>query len=606
LNPFGGVAIPSDPVGTAAATPQLVPPGTSVLLSVTVIPGSNPTSTGISVKADLSSIGGSSLQQLFDDATQGDIIAGDNKFSFRTTVGALKGSKDIPITITDTQNRTATVNLPLTIGSLSSENGLIFPHVAIGGGWKTIFLLTNSAPTPATATVGFYSQTATPMPVNINGSLNSSFAITVPANGSTSLIASGSSSTVAGWAKITSSNGVELNGNAAFQFYNGSQLISEASVPAVHPLASIDFYAEEEAGGFSTGIAVANPTSLTAEGELTVRDKQGVIYSTTPIILAPLTQRAEFLFQLIDGAKTGRAELLMNKGYISALVLRMDSSGVLSTVAVSQPGYSAAGTTALFSPQGGVTQRIVSEINNAQASIDIAIYSFTSDAIRDALLDAKNRGLAIRIIADSSQANGSGSEVATLEQAGFQVKRSTGGSGGIMHNKYMITMGGRSSLGVSTGQRTLKTTIMKMLFSFRRRRWFRSTQLTSMGSGLNRDSLKGGESCLRLVNPIGDAISIFSTEVNVKVELVLQKIRNLFSCLQANLEVSTDIEMVFRWTGHFGIPEKARLETCTWWRGTVRFKSMELMVRYCICLSPLKRAMLDTSVRQHILVIISR
>ena len=46
--------------------------------------------------------------------------------------------------------------------------------------------------------------------------------------------------------------------------------------------------------------------------------------------------------------------------------------------------------------------------------MDIAIYPFTADEIRDALVAAKGRGVAIRTIADSSQAAGQGSEIATL------------------------------------------------------------------------------------------------------------------------------------------------------------------------------------------------
>jgi mitochondrial cardiolipin hydrolase len=92
----------------------------------------------------------------------------------------------------------------------------------------------------------------------------------------------------------------------------------------------------------------------------------------------------------------------------------------------------------MFSPDGGVRARIVSEISKATSTIDIAIYSFTADEIRDALVTAKNRGVAIRIIADSSQAGGQGSEIATLESLGFNLKRMNGLSGGILHSRYMI------------------------------------------------------------------------------------------------------------------------------------------------------------------------
>src|SRR5215471_2421358 len=50
---------PTDPSGTGSANPASVLPGGSTLLSVNVTPGTNPTSTGLAVTADLSLIGGS-------------------------------------------------------------------------------------------------------------------------------------------------------------------------------------------------------------------------------------------------------------------------------------------------------------------------------------------------------------------------------------------------------------------------------------------------------------------------------------------------------------------------------------------------------------------
>jgi phosphatidylserine/phosphatidylglycerophosphate/cardiolipin synthase-like enzyme len=91
-----------------------------------------------------------------------------------------------------------------------------------------------------------------------------------------------------------------------------------------------------------------------------------------------------------------------------------------------------------FSPNAGTSARIVQEINQAQNTIDIAIYSFTRDEIADALIAAKNRGVTIRILADSGQANGTGSDIARLEAAGFELKRTNGGGGGILHDKYAI------------------------------------------------------------------------------------------------------------------------------------------------------------------------
>ena len=77
----------TDPTGVGAATPSSVQAGGSTLLTVAVTAGTNPASTGITVAGDLSQIGGSATQTLFDDGTNGDAVAGNNVFSFSATVG---------------------------------------------------------------------------------------------------------------------------------------------------------------------------------------------------------------------------------------------------------------------------------------------------------------------------------------------------------------------------------------------------------------------------------------------------------------------------------------------------------------------------------------
>src|SRR5262249_25628468 len=110
---------PSNPMGTGAANPSSVSAGDTSLLTVTVIPGFNPVSTGITETGDLSSIGGSAAQPFFDDGTNGDATAGDNVFSFNATVaaGTSAGNKNIPITISDAQSRTGTASITVTVGA---------------------------------------------------------------------------------------------------------------------------------------------------------------------------------------------------------------------------------------------------------------------------------------------------------------------------------------------------------------------------------------------------------------------------------------------------------------------------------------------------------
>ena len=113
----------TNPSGAGAANPASVIQGGTTLLTVLVTPGANPTSTGIVVSGDLSSIGGSATEPFFDDGTNGDVTAGNNTFSFSTvvTVSTTPGTKSLPISISDAQGRSgsATITLVVTAAPLN-------------------------------------------------------------------------------------------------------------------------------------------------------------------------------------------------------------------------------------------------------------------------------------------------------------------------------------------------------------------------------------------------------------------------------------------------------------------------------------------------------
>ena len=112
----------TNPTGNGTATPASVAPSQSSLLTVAVTPGANPTSSGITVTADLTSIGGSASQTLFDDGSNGDVTIGDGTFSFNATVGAgtSLGAKSLPVTIHDVQGRTGTASISLNVQDASA------------------------------------------------------------------------------------------------------------------------------------------------------------------------------------------------------------------------------------------------------------------------------------------------------------------------------------------------------------------------------------------------------------------------------------------------------------------------------------------------------
>jgi phosphatidylserine/phosphatidylglycerophosphate/cardiolipin synthase-like enzyme len=92
-----------------------------------------------------------------------------------------------------------------------------------------------------------------------------------------------------------------------------------------------------------------------------------------------------------------------------------------------------------FSPLGGCTEAIVTELAKARSTIDVQAYSFTSDAIAKALLSAHKRGIKIRVILDKSQRTEKYSSADFLAHAGIETLIDD--QHAIAHNKVMIIDG---------------------------------------------------------------------------------------------------------------------------------------------------------------------
>lgn len=115
----------------------------------------------------------------------------------------------------------------------------------------------------------------------------------------------------------------------------------------------------------------------------------------------------------------------------------------LALLVVLSFSVSYAETQVFFSPapftQESVRQKIIDRINLSKESIDIAIYDFTTEPIAQALLDAKERDVKVRIIMDKGQATRDRSKYNFLKDNGFNLKILKGIKGfGIMHNKIAI------------------------------------------------------------------------------------------------------------------------------------------------------------------------
>ncbi|MCA1609302.1 MAG: DUF11 domain-containing protein [Acidobacteria bacterium] len=116
-SPLNLCAGSTNPAGIGAAAPSSAEPGDSVRLTVSVTSGANPTSTGLSVTANLTSVAGFSTQPFFDDGTNGDVTAGDGVYSYQIVIaaGAAPGPRTIPFAVSDAQLRSGSGSIALTV-----------------------------------------------------------------------------------------------------------------------------------------------------------------------------------------------------------------------------------------------------------------------------------------------------------------------------------------------------------------------------------------------------------------------------------------------------------------------------------------------------------
>jgi phosphatidylserine/phosphatidylglycerophosphate/cardiolipin synthase-like enzyme len=97
----------------------------------------------------------------------------------------------------------------------------------------------------------------------------------------------------------------------------------------------------------------------------------------------------------------------------------------------------------LFSTEGSVRESILKEIESATSTLDLAIREITSPDMAQALVKAKQRGVKLRIVADSKQGKLRTSQISYLIHQGIPVKVLGGKEKGMMNYRFAILDGKR-------------------------------------------------------------------------------------------------------------------------------------------------------------------
>jgi phosphatidylserine/phosphatidylglycerophosphate/cardiolipin synthase-like enzyme len=147
----------------------------------------------------------------------------------------------------------------------------------------------------------------------------------------------------------------------------------------------------------------------------------------------------------VFAAGAGGVCRLFARGRQQPALLRLAVAGCL--VFLWLPAAPAAGAPparAYFSPNGGAERAIVAALDGAAASIEVAMYAFTSRVLAKALLRARKRGVKIRVVLDGNDES-EYSKGFYLLRKGIDLRYTRGrrrrgrqASYGLMHDKFAV------------------------------------------------------------------------------------------------------------------------------------------------------------------------
>jgi hypothetical protein len=235
---------------------------------------------------------------------------------------ALQAQSDEVLYLGNTRTAQSSIQANLADpGPIGAETttSIYFGQVALGAGWNTIFSIVNTGPTTVNGILSLTGTTGLPINANIDGTVTAAQAVSVPAGGSRTLVASPVSSSDplrTGWAKYENQGG-NASGVATFQLTTGNVLSTAAGVLSSNLVtaATIPVYNDLAAGRF-VGFAVANPNASAMSLRLTTINENGTVAdaATTPaqLNLQPGGQVSIFLHEIITTRTTFRGSMVIN------------------------------------------------------------------------------------------------------------------------------------------------------------------------------------------------------------------------------------------------------------------------------------------------------
>ncbi len=229
-------------------------------------------------------------------------------------------------------NGNSFTTIPVAAPGVASSGSMA--HIVSGGGWRTVFYVTNTAGKTSNITLSFFNDAGNVLPLPLTflqtGATTTASTVTrTLANGASLVIqAQGlDAQAVLGSAQLTSNFGV--NAYALFRYDPSGQ---EATVPFETRNAGDYVLAFDNSAPLATGVAIANPSSQPVNVGVTLRDDTGATLQTDTIAVP---HNGHYAFVLggtypLAAGRRGTVEFSSSGGQISVLGIRANGNAFTS------------------------------------------------------------------------------------------------------------------------------------------------------------------------------------------------------------------------------------------------------------------------------------
>jgi hypothetical protein len=206
------------------------------------------------------------------------------------------GTFGFTLKVTDTCGASASKDFSIAVlqagagGTMGSGGSMA--QLAVGGPWKTTFVLENSSSGPAQVRLNFFDNNgnALPLPLNFPQSLSSNPVVTstldrtLGAGAALTIVSSGSASqpTQTGWTQLVSDSGVSAFAICGTTSGSGDE---QAVVPLETRNSASYILWFDNTGATVVGVALANVTKQPVSVDATIRDENGLVIGTGMISL---------------------------------------------------------------------------------------------------------------------------------------------------------------------------------------------------------------------------------------------------------------------------------------------------------------------------------